>query len=196
MLHPFPLGETQLLAAQSGLSKPLTVITGPPGTGKSQVIAALMLSAAAAGRSVLLAARQHRAIDAVQERLEALTGDRTLLVRANESEGVGRLHFRRRSARAAGPLGRRECRSGSPACSRPDRGCRSRRWEQLGRWREVKRLGEQQAAILAKLDQFEHDHRPSSSAQNRKRNPNDPAYSPVCYISWSACRRSAERPVT
>ena len=85
MLHPFAMSESQLSAARAALAGPLTVITGPPGTGKSQVIAAIMISAAAAGRSVLFAARQHRALDAVQERLEAATGDRPLLVRANDA---------------------------------------------------------------------------------------------------------------
>ena len=158
VLHPFPLGEVQLLAARSGLSKPLTVITGPPGTGKSQVIAALMLSAAAAGRSVLLAARQHRAIDAVQERLEALTEDRTLLVRANESEGAGRITF-------ADALTALLVRSGGEGAVARLEGALariaaadSRRWEQLGHYREWKRLGERQAAIQAELDRFEQDH--------------------------------------
>ena len=158
VLHPFPLGEVQLLAARSGLSKPLTVITGPPGTGKSQVIAALMLSAAAAGYSVLLAARQHRAIDAVQERLEALTEDRTLLVRANESEGAGRITF-------ADALRALLVRSGGEgAVARLERALAriaaadSRRWEQLGRWRELKQFGERQAAIQTELDRFEQDH--------------------------------------
>lgn len=85
VLHPFAMSESQLSAARAALAGPLTVITGPPGTGKSQVIAAIMISAAAAGRSVLFAARQHRALDAVQERLEAATGDRPLLVRANDA---------------------------------------------------------------------------------------------------------------
>ena len=158
VLHPFPLGEVQLLAARSGLSGPLTVITGPPGTGKSQVIAALMLSAAAAGRSVLLAARQHRAIDAVQERLEALTEDRFLLVRANESEGAGRFTF----ADALKALLVRSADENAVArlerALAPIAAADSRRWEQLGRWRELKRLGERQAAIQAELDRFEQDH--------------------------------------
>ncbi len=93
VLHPFPLGESQLLATRSALTGPLTVITGPPGTGKSQVIAALMLSAAAAGKSALLAARQHRALDAVADRLHALTGDRVLLVRANQADSFGGFSF-------------------------------------------------------------------------------------------------------
>ena len=54
---------------RDGLQKPLTVISGPPGTGKSQVVASLMVSAAAAGKSVLFASHTHKAIDAVFSRV-------------------------------------------------------------------------------------------------------------------------------
>lgn len=151
MLHPFPLGETQLLATRAALTGPLTVITGPPGTGKSQVIAAIMLSAAAAGRSVLLAARQHRAIDAVQERLEALTEDRFLLVRANDSEGFGKFTF-------ADGLRALQVRAGSQdAVRRFDKHMAeigefdSSRWELLEKWRDLKSMSEETGVVLAKL---------------------------------------------
>lgn len=91
---PIELGESQLLAARAGLEGPLTVVTGPPGTGKSQVIAGLIFSAVLEGKSVLFAARQHRALDAVQERLQDLTGERTLMVRANAPDLGDSFSFR------------------------------------------------------------------------------------------------------
>lgn len=91
---PIELGESQLLAARASLEGPMTVITGPPGTGKSQVIAGLIFSAVLEGRSVLFAARQHRALDAVQERLQELTGERTLMVRANSPDLGDNFTFR------------------------------------------------------------------------------------------------------
>ena len=149
ILHPFPLGEAQLLATRAALSGPLTVITGPPGTGKSQVIAAIMLSAAASGRSVLLAARQHRAIDAVQERLEALTEDRVLLVRANESEGFARFTF-------ADGLRALQARAGDQdAVRRFDRRwievaqTDTKRWDLLEKWRRLAAMGEKEGRVLA-----------------------------------------------
>ncbi len=154
ILHPFPLGETQLLATSAALSEPLTVITGPPGTGKSQVIAAIMLSAAAAGRSVLLAARQHRAIDAVKERLEALTDDRSLLVRANESEGFGKFTF-------ADGLRALQTRAGDPdAVRRFDQRLADiaevdlARWRLLEAWRRLKSTSEEAGVLLAELDKL------------------------------------------
>lgn len=83
VLEPLALGDDQLHAVRDGLSGPLTVVTGPPGTGKSQVAAALMASAALSGLSVLFASRNHKAIDAVEEKLADLTGDRRLLTRVS-----------------------------------------------------------------------------------------------------------------
>lgn len=82
VIPPLPVSESQYLAIRDGLSLPLTVISGPPGTGKSQVVIALMVSAAAAGRSVLFVSHRHQALDAVQNRLEELVGDLPILARA------------------------------------------------------------------------------------------------------------------
>ncbi len=64
-----PLNAEQLEAVDAGLSAPLTVITGPPGTGKSQCVTALVASTVASGGRVLIAARNHQALDAVEERI-------------------------------------------------------------------------------------------------------------------------------
>jgi very-short-patch-repair endonuclease len=82
VVSPLALSESQYLAVRDGLTNPLTVISGPPGTGKSQVVVAIMVSAAAAGRSVLFASHRHQAIDAVQNRLEEIVGDQPILARA------------------------------------------------------------------------------------------------------------------
>ena len=157
ILHPFPLGEAQLLAARAALSGPLTVITGPPGTGKSQVIASIMLSAAVAGRSVLLTARQHRAIDAVQERLEALTEDRLLLVRANEAEGFRRFTFadglRALQTRTGGEDSVRRFDQRLIAIAEAD----SERCGWLEKWRSLASLSEGEGRLLAELDTLAAD---------------------------------------
>ena len=41
LLEPLPLNSEQREAVEKGLARPLTVITGPPGTGKSQVVSTL-----------------------------------------------------------------------------------------------------------------------------------------------------------
>ena len=155
IIHPFPMGESQLLAARAGLAGPLTTMTGPPGTGKSQVIAALMVSAAAAGKSVLFAARQHRALDAVQERLEEVAGERTVLVRANESDGAGGFSFRNAVqallTRPDAPEAQRRFTEPYRRLAQSDRD----RWVSLDAWRELARQSDRAAQALARVETAE-----------------------------------------
>ena len=60
-------------AVQSAMNLPLTVVTGPPGTGKSQVIVNAIAAAVAAGQSVLVASKNNQAIDVVVDRLQQCT---------------------------------------------------------------------------------------------------------------------------
>jgi very-short-patch-repair endonuclease len=69
VLEPGPLNPEQLRATRAGLKERLTVVTGPPGTGKSQTVAALVSSTVLAGKSVLVAARNHQALDAIADRI-------------------------------------------------------------------------------------------------------------------------------
>ncbi len=90
-LPPLILNEDQFAATRAALNAPLTVITGPPGTGKSQVVAAIMASAALTGRTALLASKNHKALDAVEERLAGLLpDDRRLLARASRPWGTAK----------------------------------------------------------------------------------------------------------
>ena len=72
VLEVLPLNDQQELAALAGLTKPITVVTGPPGTGKSQVVVNLLASCAAAGKAVLFASKNNKAVDVVHERLNAI----------------------------------------------------------------------------------------------------------------------------
>jgi len=74
LLEVVPLNEEQRAAANAALGQPLTVITGPPGTGKSQVVIDLLASCAAAGRPVLFCSKNNKAVDVVRERLRELLG--------------------------------------------------------------------------------------------------------------------------
>jgi RHS repeat-associated protein len=55
ILELLPLNTEQRQAVLQGLSAPLTVVTGPPGTGKSQVVISLLANLAWQGGSVLFA---------------------------------------------------------------------------------------------------------------------------------------------
>jgi len=79
------LNAEQRRAVASLLTQPVSVITGPPGTGKSQVVACAAENARLKGQSVLFAGRNHRAIDAVMGRLPKSDGH-PLMVRANSKD--------------------------------------------------------------------------------------------------------------
>lgn len=70
VLEILPMNGEQRRAVDLALRKPLTVVTGPPGTGKSQVIVNLLASAANAGQTVLFASKNNKAVDVVRERFD------------------------------------------------------------------------------------------------------------------------------
>jgi len=73
LLEPAPLNAEQRTAVRQALTEPLTVITGPPGTGKSQVVTAILVNAAWRGLRVLFASKNNKAVDVVMERVNDLT---------------------------------------------------------------------------------------------------------------------------
>lgn len=89
-LNAVPLNGEQLRAVRFACTHPLTVVTGPPGTGKSQAIVSIAASVLIAGGSVLVASKNHQALDVVEDRLGGLAPDARFLVRtlnkANETD--------------------------------------------------------------------------------------------------------------
>jgi hypothetical protein len=68
ILEPLPLNSEQREAVQRALSQPLTVVTGPPGTGKSQVVSTLLINAAVRGIRVIFSSKNNKAVDVVEQR--------------------------------------------------------------------------------------------------------------------------------
>lgn len=116
---PAFLTDRQHAAAATGLSGPLTVIQGPPGTGKSTVILAMLSSIVLSGRSVLLASRNHQALDEIERRLAELVGDAPVLTRGRDGSGERDRPGRHR------PRTGREIAGPAPCSVRPDRGALS-----------------------------------------------------------------------
>ena len=78
-----PLNDSQRSAVRGILeSKPVTVISGPPGCGKSQVVLSLMLNAWQRGISVLFASNNNQAVDVVRNRLQRFESHFPIAVRA------------------------------------------------------------------------------------------------------------------
>lgn len=63
------LNEQQEDAVRKGLQSPLTIITGPPGTGKTQVVTALIASAIFSNQTVLFSSNNNMPVDGVYQRL-------------------------------------------------------------------------------------------------------------------------------
>ena len=73
-VQPLPLTPAQAAIIESARSAPLTVVTGPPGTGKSYTIAAIMLDAMLNGQTVLLASQMDKAVEVVARNVENRAG--------------------------------------------------------------------------------------------------------------------------
>jgi hypothetical protein len=69
---PMPSNPQQERAITAAMHNTLSVVTGPPGTGKSQVLANAVAAALAKGETVLLASRNNQAIDVVTERIRSI----------------------------------------------------------------------------------------------------------------------------
>lgn len=85
LLEVLPLNSEQRQAIQHSLAKSLTVITGPPGTGKSQVVTDLLINATWQGKKVLFASKNNKAVDVVEVRVNNL-GARPVLLRMGSSQ--------------------------------------------------------------------------------------------------------------
>ena len=82
-----PLNPSQEMAVKGILDeKPITVISGPPGCGKSQVVVSLLLNAWAQGKSVLFASNTKAAVDVVYDRLKEYECDYPIAIRAGSKE--------------------------------------------------------------------------------------------------------------
>jgi len=86
LVTPLASNEAQSSVLRSAMTRRLTVATGPPGTGKSQLVANLVATAAAAGQSVLVASTNNQAVDEVWRRCNELSPGS--VVRTGSSSGA------------------------------------------------------------------------------------------------------------
>ena len=70
LLEVTELDESQKLAVQQALNSKVSVITGAPGTGKTQVIENILANALFKGKKVLVASKNNKAVDNVKDRFD------------------------------------------------------------------------------------------------------------------------------
>lgn len=167
---PTTLSAAQGRAVAAARRCALSVVIGPPGTGKSFTAAALALDHLARGESVLIAARTGEALDVLEDKLRALLGEEPPALRVGPGSALKRAKARLESllqGQLPEPVGgasvlelRRRLLRCEWRLARGERALRARaaleeRWgldhgEELGRlgelWRGVRRL-----AIAARM---------------------------------------------
>lgn len=87
------LNPDQRAAANSLLQKQLTVVTGPPGTGKTQVISNVLANASFRDSCVLFSSRNHKAIDAVHSKVLDNQGQMFLIRTADKHDPGFKITF-------------------------------------------------------------------------------------------------------
>ena len=80
LLEVLPMNSEQEQAIRHASNNKLTIVTGPPGTGKSQVVTNLLVNAAWNGKSVLFTSKNNKAVDVVETRVNSL-GRRPIMLR-------------------------------------------------------------------------------------------------------------------
>ena len=85
LLEIFNLNESQEKAVKNAFSSNISVITGPPGTGKSQVVLNTIANAVWNNKTVLFASKNNRAVDVVNEKLKTVLS-KDLIVRMGSSK--------------------------------------------------------------------------------------------------------------
>jgi len=79
MLEIFQLNDSQEKSIHNAFEKPITVITGPPGTGKSQVVLNLIANAVYSDKTVLFASKNNKAVDVVIDKLNSILSEKMIV---------------------------------------------------------------------------------------------------------------------
>lgn len=90
LLEVLPLNSEQADAVTTALKSDLTIVTGPPGTGKSQVVTDLLINIAWNGKSALFSSKNNKAVDVVDMRVNGLC-KRPVVLRIGSNHYAARL---------------------------------------------------------------------------------------------------------
>lgn len=90
LLEVLPLNSEQAQSVETALRSELTIVTGPPGTGKSQIVTDLLVNIAWSGKSALFSSKNNKAVDVVDARVNGLC-KRPVLLRIGNNQYASRL---------------------------------------------------------------------------------------------------------
>lgn len=90
LLEVLPLNTEQNESIKTALSQKHTVITGPPGTGKSQVVTDLIVNLAWKGKKAIFSSKNNKAVDVVEKRVNGLT-NKPIMLRMGSNQGLNNL---------------------------------------------------------------------------------------------------------
>lgn len=90
LLEVLPLNSEQTHSVETALKSDLTIVTGPPGTGKSQVVTDLLVNIAWNNKSALFSSKNNKAVDVVDSRINGLC-ERPVLLRIGSNQYASRL---------------------------------------------------------------------------------------------------------
>lgn len=85
ILEVLPLNSEQEQAVRTSLASNVTILSGPPGTGKSQVVTDLLVNAIWKGQNVLFTSKNNKAVDVVEARLNNLS-NRPVMLRISAAQ--------------------------------------------------------------------------------------------------------------
>jgi hypothetical protein len=88
LLHP-----SQRAAVVNAMVEPVSVVTGPPGTGKSEVVAAMLLNQLLRVRPTLFASKNHQALDAVLPRMNNTVEGGDLIIQTSSHDLAQRQNY-------------------------------------------------------------------------------------------------------
>ena len=88
LLHP-----SQRTAVVNALAEPVSVVTGPPGTGKSEVVAAMLVNQLLRGSPALFASKNHQALQAVLPRLNSAVEGGDLVIQTASRDLAQRQNY-------------------------------------------------------------------------------------------------------
>jgi very-short-patch-repair endonuclease len=87
------LHSSQRAAVINSLGKEVSVVTGPPGTGKSEVVASMLVNRLLRGQPALFASKNHQALDAVLPRLNDAAIGSDLIIQTSSRELAQRQNY-------------------------------------------------------------------------------------------------------